>query len=183
MALLPGGPALADFRDPIGMLGDCHRRVERFLGAQVRVAACPADQPLDRLHAEAVRASVHYFETNAPWHTADEEDSLFPRLRASSHPQAAEAARIADALQGEHAEMAPLHDLVHAHLRRWLEEGRLDAASHGALGAALAEMARTYADHIAREDGTLFPLAARILTPEDRVVMGQEMRQRRQEEG
>jgi hemerythrin-like domain-containing protein len=183
MALLPGGPALADFSDPIGMLGDCHRRVERFLGAQVRVAACPADQPLDALHADAVRASVHYFETNAPWHTADEEESLFPRLRASGHPQAAEAVRIANALEGEHSELGPLHEVVHAHLRRWLEDERLDAASHAVLGETLARMAQTYAEHIPREDSTLFPLAARILTPQDLLEMGQEMQRRRQDEG
>ena len=182
MALLPGGPTLADFTDPIGMLGDCHRRVERFLGAQVRVAACPPDQPLDALHADAASASIRYFETNAPWHTADEERSLFPRLRASSHARAAEAARIADALEGEHADMAPLHGLVHAHLLRWLADGRLGGEPHRALVGALDNMAATYAAHIAQEDGVLFPLAAVVLTAADLSMMGQEMRARRHQD-
>jgi len=179
MALMPGAPRSADFSDPLGMLHDCHRRVERFLGAQVKVAACPPERALDDLHADGARRANHYFRTNAPWHTEDEEHSLFPRLRASSHPRAAEAVALADALQADHVEMKPLHDVVEAALEDWLADGRLHIDRHARLQAVLAQMSRMYAVHIAREDGELLPLAALVLDAESLHEMGREMRQRR----
>jgi len=179
MALLPGAPPAADFDDPIGMLVDCHRRVERFLGAQERVAAQPHDRPLEGLFADGAATSLRYFRTNAPWHTADEEESLFPRLRASPHPRAPEAVAIADALQAEHADMEPLHDVVNDAIQAWLAEGGIDAARHTRMGAALDVMGRVYAAHIAREDDELFPLAELVLDAEAKAEMGREMRARR----
>jgi len=179
MALMPGAPRAADFTDPLGMLKDCHRRVERFLGAQMKVAACDPGCPLDTLHADGARQAAHYFQTNAPWHTSDEEDSLFPRLRASSHPRAAQGAALANALEADHVEMAPLHDVVDEAMEAWLSDGRLDADQHARLNAVLAKMHTVYTSHIAREDGELIPLAAEVLTPQDLVEMGREMRLRR----
>ncbi len=179
MAIMPGAPRAADFTDPLGMLRDCHRRVERFLGAQVKVAACDPAGPLDTLHADGARQAAHYFQTNAPWHTQDEEDSLFPRLRASSHPSAARAVALADALEADHVEMAPLHDVVDEAIDAWLSDGRLDARQHARLNAVLATMHTVYTAHIAREDDELLPLAAEVLRPQDLVEMGREMRVRR----
>jgi hypothetical protein len=39
MPIVIGAKRESDFTDPIGMLGDCHRRIDRFLNVLVRVAA------------------------------------------------------------------------------------------------------------------------------------------------
>ena len=39
MPIVIGAKRESDFTGPIGMLGDCHRRIDRFLNVLVRVAA------------------------------------------------------------------------------------------------------------------------------------------------
>jgi hypothetical protein len=39
MPIVIGAKRESDFTDPTGMLGDCHRRIDRFLNVLVRVAA------------------------------------------------------------------------------------------------------------------------------------------------
>ena len=38
MPITIGAKRESDFTDPVGMLGDCHRRIERFLNVQVTLA-------------------------------------------------------------------------------------------------------------------------------------------------
>jgi hemerythrin-like domain-containing protein len=94
------------FDDPIGLLGDCHRRIERFLSVLARVAA-EGRGPLDAATGAAFENALRYFRDAAPKHTADEEHSLFPRLRQSGHPEAAAAA--AQRLSRLLAELAALY--------------------------------------------------------------------------
>ena len=82
MNLQIGEPPSPSFQQPLALLSDCHRRVERFLGLLARVAAEGRGGLLDRRQREALEAALRYFREAAPRHTADEEESLFPRLRA-----------------------------------------------------------------------------------------------------
>ena len=66
------------FREPTGLLSDCHRRIEMFLGSLVRVAQL-VEKPLDADARTAMETSLHYFREAAPKHTADEEESLFQK--------------------------------------------------------------------------------------------------------
>ena len=75
--------ALADFTDPIAMLNDCHRRIERFLGVLVNLSRERHVGELGEPARSALAAALHYFDAGAPLHTADEEESLFPRLRVA----------------------------------------------------------------------------------------------------
>lgn len=38
MPIVIGAKRESDFTDPIGMLGDCHRRIERFLNVLLTIA-------------------------------------------------------------------------------------------------------------------------------------------------
>jgi hemerythrin-like domain-containing protein len=86
MPIVIGAKRESDFSDPIGMLGDCHRRIERFLNALLTVATSAKGGPLTSEQQTALAASLRYFLEAAPKHTADEEESLFPRLTDSIIP-------------------------------------------------------------------------------------------------
>jgi hypothetical protein len=73
-----GAKRESDFTDPIGMLGDCHRRIERFLDVLVRVAEQAHGEALNEEQRGALDTALHYFRDAAPKHTADEKESRFP---------------------------------------------------------------------------------------------------------
>ncbi len=174
-----GAPPAHDFGNALGVLSDCHRRIEHFLQLLIRVADQAQGGALSAEQRDAFEVALHYFAEAAPKHTADEEGSLFPRLRASRHPDAAEAVALADALSRDHGDAGAHHAAVAALAARWLRDGHLPATSAGALAGHLAGLADLYRVHIALEDGELFPLARRVLTSSELAALGGEMAQRR----
>jgi hypothetical protein len=66
------------FDDPLGMLKDCHRRIEHFLGILCLVAERAQGRDLTEEEIAAVGAALNYFRLGGHRHTADEEESLFP---------------------------------------------------------------------------------------------------------
>lgn len=90
-ALVPiqiGGRPDHGFSEPLGLLSDCHRRIEHFLQLLVKVDLEAAGGQLTLEYRGALEKALRYFETAVLTHTADEEASLFPRLRASGNPDA-----------------------------------------------------------------------------------------------
>ena len=165
----------SDFSNPLGLLSDCHRRIERFLEVLIRLT----DQagPLGQPEREALEKSLAYFRTSAPKHTADEEGSLFPRLRQSE--SAREALTCLAQLESDHQSAARDHEIVDATGREWLAAGTLNSEQRRALDESLARLSRMYQRHIAIEDRELFPLAARVLPPDQLAEVGREMAERR----
>jgi hemerythrin-like domain-containing protein len=169
------------FDEPLGLLSDCHRRIEHFLNVLVVInerAAGGALTPPQRLDLEA---ALRYFATAAPKHTADEEESLFPRLRATNDPGAAEALERVARLERDHDEAERHHQAVDALVRRWLDGDGLPAEDAESLSAHLAALRAIYGPHIALEDRELFPAAARLLAPDVLAEVGREMADRRRE--
>src|SRR5215469_11690655 len=73
------------YTEPLGLLSDCHRRIETFMRSLLAIAEL-GGQPLndegpDSIKKRALENALRYFREAAPKHTADEERSLFPRLR------------------------------------------------------------------------------------------------------
>lgn len=79
------------FNEPLGLLSDCHRRIEHSLQVLLAVTEQVDGQPLFAAHRSDLEGALAYFGTAAPRHTADEEESLFPRLRTAPDPAAREA--------------------------------------------------------------------------------------------
>jgi hemerythrin-like domain-containing protein len=169
------------FDQPLGLLSDCHRRIENFLGMMIRVLARAAGgaTALGPEEREALEAALKYFDVAAPRHTQDEEESLFPRLRASKHPSADAALARMQALEADHRRADAMHADVKELCRRWLDIGPLPAADSKRLGALLGELQQMYARHISLEDAELFPLAARVLNGDQLKEVGVEMARRR----
>ena len=167
----------SDFSNPLGLLSDCHRRIEHFLEVLVQVCRRAAAGSLQGDERAALENALAYFRHSAPKHTADEEDSLFPRLRESSGAQT--ALECLASLEGDHQAAARDHEIVDALGRRWLDQGSLGADSLCEMQQALHRLVSRYQRHIAIEDRELFPLAARALPPEQLAEVGREMAERR----
>ena len=179
MAVTLGSRPEHGFDEPLGLLSDCHRRIERFLGILETVVARAAGQPLNDEQRRAVEAALEYFRTAAPQHTADEEESLFPLLRASNSPGAAAALRTVQTLEDEHAAANVAHADVEFWYRRWIEFGPLAAPQTEKLSRTLHDLREMYRRHIDVEDHEIFPLAAELLDPKHLAHVGQQMARRR----
>lgn len=167
------------FAEPLALLSDCHRRVEYFLNLLDRLGQTAGDAPLSPPEREALEVGLRYFREAAPSHTADEESSLFPRLRQSAHPQATAVLARIDALEADHATAAPDHALVESCGHGWLATGCLPAERREVFRLAVLRLQELYRPHIALEDDEVFPLAAEILSPKELSLVGAEMAQRR----
>lgn len=179
MPIQIGQPADHGFDQPLGLLSDCHRRIEHFLGVLAAVAAEAAGGPLTPAYRRALEGALRYFAVAAPKHTADEEVSLFPRLRASADPAAAEALASLDELERDHDEADALHAAVDGRVRQWLERDGLSPVETGELRERLLRLQALYRRHIAVEDAHVFPAAARALDRAQIEEIGSEMAARR----
>lgn len=166
----------SDFSNPLGLLSDCHRRIENFLNVLVRIHALRKGAELGGDERASLETALSYFRNSAPKHTSDEEDSLFPRLRASG--RAGAALQCLEELEGDHQAASQDHEAVDSIGQQWLK-GPLSSEQANALGAALARLSGLYARHIAIEDTELFPLAAQVLPEGELAAVGREMADRR----
>jgi hemerythrin-like domain-containing protein len=161
------------FDDPLGMLKDCHRRIERFLGILCLVAERARGRGLTEEEIAAVEAAVNYFRLGGQRHTADEEESLFPRL--ISVGGFAEL----DRLQHDHDEAGQLHDDVEELYRSWISSGSLRENESRSLLAATGRLRHLYQGHIQVEDNIVFPRAAQVLDEKAIKAIGREFQARR----
>ena len=170
-------PLESDFTNPLGMLSDCHRRIERFLAALAFVAEQSASTGPGEGQRKTLDAALRYFREAAPKHTLDEEESLFPRLRVSDG--AREAAALLDSLHADHEMAEALHREVETLAGLLLAEGRLPEDESRRLVAVLNDLRAVYQKHIRAEDEELFPLAGRVLSGPELEAVGREMAERR----
>lgn len=172
------GAVAHSFSDPTGLLSDCHRRIEMFLGYLDAIAKV-GGSPLTDETRRALDSALRYFREAAPKHTADEEESLFPRLRQVSHPGVQSALARLDELENDHRWAAPLHAEVEILGQRYLSQGSLSAKEAEEFRETVTKLASMYQQHISVEDEVVFPAAAQLLSRAERVAIGDEMASRR----
>ena len=112
-------------------------------------------------------------------HTADEEQSLFPLLRASGSDEAEAVLETVEALEHDHATADRAHTQVDTLYRRWIELGTVSTEDRSILNRELHGLREMYRRHIEVEDRHIFPLAGKILTSDQLVHVGEEMAKRR----
>ncbi len=174
-----GAQAEHGFDQPLGLLCDCHRRIEHFLGLLVKVHQACRGGALSGEPRSAVEAALKYFTSAAPRHTEDEEQSLFPRLRGQGAAATGAALQKLAELEAEHEVADTLHGQVDSLFRRWLESGPLPGPDEGELERALATLRGIYTRHIQVEEREVFPLAGTVLSPNQLAELGREMARRR----
>lgn len=172
------GTQIHSYAEPTGLLSHCHRRIEMFLGSLNQVSVM-VSEPLTSESRSALDASLRYFREAAPKHTADEEESLFPRLRQMHHPELDVAIQTLAPLEQEHRRADKLHAEVDRLGRACLEHGPLLPEESRRFRQAIAELLTIYKEHIRIEDQVVFPVAGRILSPTDKAAIADEMAARR----
>lgn len=172
------GAKTHNFTDPTGLLSDCHRRIEMFLETLAAAGKVMHEPPSDDT-ARALQAALVYFRQAAPKHTADEEESLFPRLRGREEAELRSALSTLDRLEKDHDTVSPLHAAVERLAETFLETGSLSASHIQAFQTAVARLQEIYREHIRVEDSMVFPLAARLLNESQKSAIAQEMAARR----
>lgn len=180
-----GAPLEHTLDQPIGLLSDCHRRIEKFLDTLIRVTEVIGSGSLTAQGRDALDTSLTYFRDAGPMHTQDEEESLFPRLRHATQSEddiaakAHHALTIVVRLQTDHVAADKRHVVIDEIGRRWLRDGILPAAEVHALQIELRDLRTFYASHLTAEDDELFPLSEQILDETQLRDMGKEMAARR----
>jgi len=172
------GAVTHNFSDPTGLLSDCHRRIEMFIGSLGAVANV-MDGPLTDETRRALDSALRYFREAAPKHTADEEESLFPRLRQVRHPEVQTALARLEELQKDHRWGTPLHAEVERLGQQYLSRGSLPSVDVEGFRKAVASLTSMYQQHISVEEDVVFPAAARLLSRTELAAITDEMASRR----
>lgn len=148
----------------------CHRRIEHRLDTLERAAQTIPLRPEEAI--AALQSALQFLDSSGVLHTEDEEDSIFPRLRARMDP--GERVYLAQ-LEHDHAEAGA----IHRRLRQLVHEAAMGKVDAAAIQGAVERLTFLYRRHIASEDSTLVEYASRLLPPEDREAIAREMRARR----
>jgi hemerythrin-like domain-containing protein len=159
------------------MLKDCHRRIEQFLHVLCLVVERAPGRPLNDEEAGAVKSALNYFRVGGQRHTADEEESLFPRMRAEQ--TTATALKEIAALESDHRQADDLHAAVEKLYTSWLEGKALSAEDLQQLRTATERLKQLYDGHIRIEENLVFPRAAEGLDSQTIATIGEEFRARR----
>lgn len=179
MAIGIGQTPDAGFDQPLQLLSDCHRRIEKFLDILLRVVKENPGISLKSEYRDALTAALKYFRNAAPWHTRDEEDSLFPRMRKMDDQRVREALNRIDALENDHQRAQYFHDQVETLGKQWLDSDHLHIDQVKQLDDFLFLLREMYRKHISEEDNVIFPLASEVLSDEQLHDIGREMAIRR----
>jgi hemerythrin-like domain-containing protein len=176
MGIQIGAKPDSGFDDPIGMLTDCHRRIEHFLNILCVVAERSRGQALTEEETAAIEAAIHYFKVGGKRHNADEEESLFPRLRKGG---AAGPLDNLESLEHDHETADNLHATCDTLYRKWISSAELSESEYGELRSSTLQLQQLYKDHIRLEEQVVFPMAARLFNHDMVLTIGEEFRLRR----
>lgn len=173
-SLLPVAPGM---ETPLEMLEACHERLQAQLTTLARLAAWLPEHGADAQAQQAATNVMRYFDLAAVNHHLDEEEDLFPVLRARVGARERDAlSALIDGLLAEHQEMFAAWAAMRA---------RLEPLSRGTAvelsPAEVENFAARYRCHIEREEGELLAYARALLTNEDVATMSATMTARRRQ--
>jgi iron-sulfur cluster repair protein YtfE (RIC family) len=163
-------PKCCGHHDAFAILHDCHEHILERLGRLETLGRELDGAPaLEERHLAVLADVLTFLDTAVPIHSADEEQTLFPRLREAMASLPGRTPM--DCLEQEHVQ----HQSLLIALKRAVVKRDVVATAQAALS-----IVKEYREHISKEEQVLFPWARETLT--DRVVveaMTQQMRQRR----
>ena len=165
--------------ESLTLLSDCHRRIERFLYVLIAVSRQCLGTELNHEQQRAVETALQFFREAAPRHELDEEESLFPRMRASGSPLVERVLNRLETLEEEHPILDLNHREIESFFKLWILRGWLSEHEGHHLRAALSKLSRMYHKHIHLEETEVFPLAMEVLKPFEIESIRHEMAARR----
>ena len=116
-----------------------------------------------------MQSALQYFRVGGQRHTADEEESLFPRLRAES---AAGNFEELGGLENDHRDANDLHLAVDALYSAWIAAGLLSPEDEQRLLSATERLKHLYEEHIQVEEDPYSRARPRCLTAEPSPTSG-----------
>jgi iron-sulfur cluster repair protein YtfE (RIC family) len=160
----------------VEMLLGCHTRIRHYVQLSLTLAGAE-NEPLKEI-AEAATAIFRYFSTALPLHEADENKSIFPRLR-SAQPAGGLVREAAEIMVEQHKaidEMATellslCSSLDHTPERLATLSRRLEHVSRA--------LEQAFAAHLHMEETVIFPALTELLTGEQLEEIRREMQERR----
>ncbi len=168
--------AASETEDAISLLLGCHERIRYFTEVGMRLAESAHAPAQDR--ADAARAVLRYYTVALPLHEADENDSVYPRLKQALPP--GELALANQQMIDQHADI----DATVAELVPMWEQIEGDPQSQDELGERLrlgtAHLRSLWNVHLILEEEQVIPAMRKYLSVEDLFAIAQEMRERRQ---
>ncbi|OGS92624.1 MAG: hypothetical protein A2Z95_07270 [Gallionellales bacterium GWA2_60_18] len=163
--------AAPGFDHPLELLHACHGKIMYQCGTLRKLAAHLASKGCDEQAQQAAQGILCYFDTAGGFHHQDEEEDLFPALRATGDAQ---AEALLQRLLREHEALAANWNEVRPLLAQ-IAEG-----TPSPLAEALTErLIMGYFNHIDLEEKELLPLATRLLDPQRLEQLGRRMAERR----
>ena len=112
----------SDYTNPLGLLSDCHRRIERFLDVLIEITKQAGGAALNEDQGLALKTTLRYFREAAPKHTLDEEESLFARMLSAADERARSALGLLDQLHSDHVQVDACHTEVEMLGSTWLSD-------------------------------------------------------------
>lgn len=175
---LPGHSAPAvGVESPFEMLEACHQRVERSLKLLQRLLRYLHDKGHDESARSAARDVLRYFDVAAPLHHQDEELHVFPPLLAGADLS---VRMVVQKLMQDHQHMETAWQQARLVLCR-VADTPVGAwvPLQPAQVRLLQHFAGLYDQHIADEEGLVYPAARRTLGPTQVAAMAADMGRRR----
>lgn len=167
------------FANPIGLLLDCHQRINRFLGTLQTIAKQKRGRSLDAEYRRALETAIEYFRDAAPKHTEDEEEALFPALRSLGQADLEQVLSRIDGLESDHTLAENWHMVCDEIGRRWLRDDGLCLRDAARFEIVLSLLARLYRSHLAIEEHEICPIAQTALSGPEKAAIGRSMASRR----
>ena len=168
--------AAPEVEDAVSLLLGCHDRIRHFTEVGERLAQSPQAPATDR--AAAARAVLRYYTVALPLHEADENESVYPRLKRALPP--GELAHANQQMVEQHAGI----DATIAELVPMWQQIERDPQSQNELGELLrhrtGHLRSLWNAHLALEEEQVIPAMRKYLPPQDLSQIAQEMRDRRQ---
>ena len=176
-------PHIPDFTDPIGLLVHCHQRIETQLETLVGAAeVLRSGDSHSRLRAfAAIDAACKHFAVAGSKHTADEEESLFPRLRERGGAAGEDALAAMAELESQHRSAEEMHKQLDEFVLTLPRDGSADSRELDCFSEMAAALTTFYSPHILLENNLVFPVAGRVLSASELRDLGEEMRARRKD--
>jgi len=109
-------------------------------------------------------------------HTADEEQSLFPRLRSQTISGDSEELL---ALEDNQRRADPFHAMVEVLYLAWISAGALRPESQLRLQSCAESLKRLWEQHVQLEEQIVFPRAQQVLDGRTIAAISEEFRARR----
>ncbi len=158
------------FDHPLELLRACHGKILKQCDTLQKLSLHIKTKGCDTQAMQAAAGILRYFDTAGQFHHQDEEQDLFPVLRACSGMQT----ELLDRLLHEHEGMQVAWDALRPALEQLARGGyvELDAAVCG-------NFIGRYTVHIETENNSLLPLAEKLLSAQQLVDAGRKMAQRR----